>query len=548
METKFLSLILLTAILLLATATASTGFTTSTTSIVFTQLIDAQDFTVTNTGNETLEFTLSTAIIFSDGTNQAPVTIDKYTFTLTEGASETVSVSVNSEDIDNLETGIYSHGLEVNAASTASNETLAKTINLKAKKSYCELGPVNDSIIRIRDVDESGSSESDDWTWRPQDRITLSIKIENNDRDNDREVRVEWDIYDKNEKEFLNVGDDDTIDVDEKDYEWVDFTFDVPSDLERGTGYVLYIKAFDDDDGEDEICTVIGNNGKSAGLVDEEGIPLKIERERNDVTISKTEIPDLLTCGSTAEVYLWIANIGREREDKIKVTLLDSVFGPETSREISKLDWDDRAEKVAFSIVIPKDLKEGNYPLKFKIDSEYDKDDDTYDTFITPSYTIEVRGNCQVEPELGALITAVLDSEAMEGKELVIKGTLKNTGKERTTYLLSVSDHSSWASFDRIEPKTVILEEGKSEDFFIYLKVNDDSVGEQFFTIRTDFGEQNEEQEVSVLIEEGQASPVTGSVIADNLRENWFIWLIVVINIILIVAIILVARRIVTAK
>jgi len=548
METKFLSLILLTAILLSATATASVGFTTSTTSIVFTQLTDTQDFTVTNTGNETLAFTLPTSIVFSDGTNQASVTLDKYTFNLAEGASETVSASVDSEDIGALETGIYSYNLDVNAASISSEENLTKTITLEAKKSYCELGPVNESVIQIRDVDESGSSESDDWTWRPQDKITLSIKIENNDNDNDREIRVEWDIYDKEEEEFLDVGDDDTVDVNEDDSEWIDFTFDVPYDLERGARYVLYIKAFDDDDGEDEICTVVGDNGRSAGLRDEEGIPLKIERERNEVVVSKTEIPSLITCGSTADIQLWIANTGREREDKVKVTLLSSVFGAETSREISKLDWDDRAEKVTFPVTIPKDLAEGDYPLKFRIDFEYDEDDDSYGTFITPSYTIEVSGNCQAKSESGAIITAVLDSEAIEGQELVIKGTLENTGNERNTYLLSVLDYNSWASLDKIEPKTITLDEGDSEDFFIYLKVNEDSAGEQFLTIRTDFGEQNEEQEVSVLIEKVGTTPVTGSVIADNLRENWFIWLIVVINIILIIAIILVARRIVTSK
>ncbi len=547
METKFLSLILLTAILLSATASANVAFTTSTSSVVFTQAMDSVEFTVTNTGDETTDFTMPIGITLTDGTNNVAVTLDKFSFTLAEGESQIITASVNPEELDDLETGIYSTSVDIEAAGS---ENLTKSMSFKAKKSYCELGPVNESLIDIRDVEESGSSESDDWTWRPQDEITLEVRVTNND-DDDREFVVEWDIYDTEDEEFLDVGDDDEIDVDEDDSEWVEFTFDVPSELEQGGRYILYIKAYDDDDGEEEICTVVGDNGRSADLEDVEGIPLDIERERNEVIVSKTDIPDLLSCDSTTDIELWIANIGREREEEIKVTLLESVFGNEISREISNLDWDDDPERVSFPITIPKDLEEGSYSLKFKIEFEYDEDDDEYDDFVTDSFNIEVRGNCQVEEDLDALITAVLDSGAVEGNELVIKGTLKNTGEEKTDYVTSVMDHNSWATLDNIEPRILSLDAGESEEFFIYFTVDDDAAGEQFFTIRADFGDESEEQEVSVVIEESEdeeTAPVTGNVIADSLRENWFIWLIVVINVILIVAIILVARRIVTSK
>jgi P pilus assembly chaperone PapD len=545
MKTKFLSLILLTTILMLVTASAELTFTVNPAAITFTENDGSSSFTVANTGNETAQFTIPSTITISDGTNNLAVALDKYTFELAAGASAVVSASVNADEIENLDFGVYSKSVEIKE--TTSN--LTKSISFTAKKSYCELGPINESITKIRSVDESGSSSSDDWTWKPQDEITLSVDIENNDDDNDRTVRVEWDIYDTDSKEFLDIGEDDTVDVDSNERETIEFTFEVPYDLERGSRYVLYIKAYDDDDGEEEICTVAGENGKSASLAAEEGIPLKIERDKNEVVVSKTDIPETLTCGSTTDIGLWIANTGRSREDKIKVSLLDSAFGTGLSREISKLDWDDKAEEVTFPITVPSDLEEYSYKLKFRIDYEYDDNDDEYGSFITEEYTIEVSGNCKASEQLGASINAMLDSEAISGKELTITGTVENTGNAKTTYLISVIDYNSWATLEGINPTALTIESGQSKDFSVNLKVNEDTTGEQSLTIIADFGEQSEEQEVSIAIEEqGATTPVTGSAITDSIRENWFIWVIVIINVVLIIAIILVARRIVTAK
>ena len=551
MEAKFLSLILLTAILLPVIASASVGFTADPTAIVFTQTADTAKITVTNTGNETANFIIPSAIAMTDGDKEVLVTLDKYTFTLAAGSNETISASVNPDSIDALDYGIYSTSIDIKATSNVSELNETKSITFRAKKSYCSEGPVNNSFFEIRSVDESGSSSDDDWKWYPQDEITLTVKVKNNDDDNDRTARVEWDVYDKDAKEFLDIGEDDTVDIDSNDYSEIEFTFEVPYDLERGTRYALYIKAYDDDDGEEEICTVIGDNEKSASLEAVEGIPLQIERDKTDVVVTKTDLPETLTCGSTIDAGLWIANVGRAREDKIKVTLLDSVFGSEVSREISKLDWDDKSERVAFPITVPDDLQEGDYKLKFKMEYDYDDDDDQFGELKTVEYPIEIKGNCEVKQNLGAVITASLESEAVEGEVLKIKGTIKNTGDKATTFVVSVLDYNSWASLDKIEPRLINLAAGSSQDFLVYLNVSEDTEGEQFFKIRTDFGEgQSEEQEVSVAIEKGTATttPITGSAIENSLRENWFIWVIVIINIVLIIAIILVARRIITSK
>lgn len=550
METKYLLGFLLTTILLLvtiSTVSAALAFTVDTSSIVFTQAKNSSEFTVTNTGNETASFNIPSDIKVSDGSKELAVTLEKYTFSLGEGESKPISASVNPDKIEDLEVGMHSTSVEIKAS--ASGENVTQTLTFDVHRSYCEQGPLGLDIIEIRDVDESGSSSDDDWTWYPQDEITINVKVKNNDDDNDREVRVEWDLYDTKEKEFLDIGDDDTVDVNNNDYEWIEFTFEVPYDLERGSHYLLYVKAYDDDEGEEYACSVADENGKSASVGDTEGIQIEITRESNDIDITKTNLPELLSCSSTTDVELWIANVGRSREDKIKVTLLESDFGGEVSREISKLDWDDKAERVSFPITVPKDLEEGIYNLKFRVFFDYDEDDDEYGESKTFEYSIEVKGNCIVESDLSASITAELDSDAVAGEQLVIKGTLENTGGEETIYSLTATGYSSWADFDRTEPTTLTLKSGESKSFFMYFNVDEDSEGEQFFTIKANYDGDSTEQEVSVMIESsGTTGAVTGSAISEHLRENWFIWVIVIINIILIIAIILVARRIVATK
>ena len=553
MRTKILSLILLTTFLLLATVSATVTFTVNPSTLVFTQALNSAEITIKNIGNETATFTLPSNIQISDGTDVAAVILNKYTLSLDSGASSNISASVNPSDIDKLNVGVYTINADIKAINTTSGENSTQTLTFKVHKSYCEQGPLNLSTIEIKSVDESGSSSDSDWAWYPQDNITLAVQVKNNDDDNDRTVRVEWDIYDTNAKEFLDVGDDDTIDINTNEDETAEFTFEVPYDLAQGN-YLLYVKAYDDDDGEAKICSVAKDNGKSALLGEEEGISLQIKRDSHDVRVTKTNIPELLSCGSTSDIGLWIANLGKSREDKIKVTLLKSVFSDEISREISKLDWDDKAEEVSFPISVPTDLKEGKYTLKFKIDYDYDKADDDYNHEETVSYNIEVKGNCVAEQkQVAALITAELEEGAVaeEGGQLAIKGTLKNTGTATTTYDLSAVDYDSWATLDRIDTRSVTLDAGKSKDFSLYFTIKDNVKGEQFFTIKAVSGTETKEQEVSVVVEakaNEAISGITGNAITEHLRENWFIWVIVVINIVLIIAIILVARRIVAAK
>ena len=107
-------------------------------------------------------------------------------------------------------------------------------------------------------------------------------------------------------------------------------------------------------------------------------------------------------------------------------------------------------------------------------------------------------------------INLELASDAIESEQLIIKGTITNTGDESATYVLTIAEYDSWASLVDIEPSTLILDAGASEDFYIYFDVNEDAAGEQIFAIEI-FSEEQLIllQPVSVLIEEAGDIEIT---------------------------------------
>ena len=104
---------------------------------------------------------------------------------------------------------------------------------------------------------------------------------------------------------------------------------------------------------------------------------------------------------------------------------------------------------------------------------------------------------------------------------------------------------------DSIEPRSITLNPGESRDINLVLTVNKDAQGDNELTIRaTSDGQVIAEQRISLLV--GKASGITGDAqlgpFVNHLRNNWFIYLIVLVNVVLIIAIILVIRSMVSPR
>jgi len=204
---------------------------------------------------------------------------------------------------------------------------------------------------------------------------------------------------------------------------------------------------------------------------------------------------------------------------------------------------------MSFSYDVPTNTKSGLYVLQFMV---YDENDDIFqnsnDDEASFTKTIKIEGNCQGEITPGTVtISAVLDpldQEIKVGKEVSIKATLTNTGTEKATYQVSLTSYEDWATLSGIAPTNISVEAGQTGSISILLTPKTGSEGTQDATIQVFSNGEIVTQKVIEIIIPGAAGALTGFAIADSFRQNWFIWTIAGINILLVLIIIIIAARI----
>tara|TARA_Y100000034_G_scaffold136139_1_gene211042 strand:+ start:581 stop:2284 length:1704 start_codon:yes stop_codon:yes gene_type:complete len=561
MKTKILSLFLLTAILSVAmiSATVADDVTLSLSNDL-TKSVDTTTLTISNSGAGSINVDLSAIASISDGNGHViPISDDASNpITIAASDSETVIISHSLTDTEKkaLNYGAFSTTVEVE---NSANSTDTQPITLNFISGFCEIGSIDtDDLTFSVDVDNRG--EGDDTDWFPRDTVEVTIKFDNDKDDDLDDVIVEFGLIEQSsgnnvadELDWIS-SDDEEADIgdvrDGKDAEHT-FEFKVPNDIDDGN-YNLLIKVYPKGD-EDITCIGFDEDDDFLKTID-------ISRESDDerqVIFEDIVLTDSVPCGQEATLSLKAYNIGSGEQEAVKVTVFNQELGLDINEVFEKFD-EDESKVLEFSFLIPTDITEGTYTLSLKSLYDYDEDEDEDNddeiNFEDAAFdeesdakkiTLKVEGQCVGSVVSSALITAELDSstpEAIAGKQVIIKSTIKNTGTDTTTYAISVFGNSAWSSLSAIDPAVITLDAGESADVDIFLDVDEDAEAEQEFTIKATYDDQTTEQRVALLIEEG----VTQDVVIDHLRENWFIYVIALINIILIIAIIAVVKSMVS--
>ena len=340
--------------------------------------------------------------------------------------------------------------------------------------------------------------------------------------------------------------DEDEFDLDSGDDLDVTITLKIDADklTEGNTDYTFYIRAIgeikDKDYEEDE---------KETGISDSKEI--EIITDDNFVVIEDIKFqPDIVSCGGIIELTAKVWNIGDEDldDDEVYVKIYNKELGIDKVIEfdsgINSMDY----EKISLSFEIPEDIEEKTYMIRlaaydddrlgnddiFKTDKE--EDEASYQGFL------KVEGSCSVIPSVS--VSANLESEAKAGEDLIVRATLKNTGDKLTTYTLTV-ESGSWAILGSINPTSITLNAQESKDVLITLNVNKDVSGDKVFNIEVlSEGEVIVDQPVSVSIQEQTGFNflgITGNMISEN---NWYLWGIGALNVLLIAVIIIVALKV----
>jgi hypothetical protein len=561
MKTKTLGLALLTAILLAGIVTAALTTFSVTTPAVLTKSDSTTTFTISQSDVATVDVTfLTSPITISDGTSTITVNPDDADFQVDTGVPHTVTLTRGAVPED-FNYGAYSTSLSVYANETGDDtNNVTTTVTVTYVHDFCEVGSVNDEDLEM-EVDITNYGEGDDNEWLPLDEIEVEVELENDANFDINDAVFELGLIEQDTGK--NVADDLTWiseddeknevgDIDEDEDDKHAFRFKVDSDMGLDEeDYLLYIKVYADGD-EDETCIDYSSDLDETYYED-----ISIERESDDdrlVVVDEVQIsPSTALCDEQVTVTAEVYNIGEDSQEKVKVKLTNSDLDLDLYAVLDDLDEGD-SETVEFTFEVPKDAEEETYSLGFRTLYEYDDDEDEdddsayYENSDLFTASLKVEGNCIGSGDLDAEITATLeDGDVRAGDEVVIEATIKNTGDEEATYTISVEDNELFSTVESIEPSTLTLDSGESKKVEITLKLDEDAEGEQLFDIKVFSGGEETTQAVSLTVPESWLKSLGFSALKEKAGDNWFIWAIVAINVILIVAIIIVAVKVTKA-
>lgn len=476
--------------------------------------------TLANTGNQALTFSLVKA---SGALN---VSFSNANPTVSAGSSTTVTV---------MPAAGQSFGIGTSSATITSVPTTSGVANQSLTFSrtggFCPAGKVSNNLS-ITDIEISNSGDDDD-KWRPLDKITVDIDVENTASDDLEDIIVEFGLFDSNGKnvvsdlDFINEDEEEFSigDLDEGDDATATFEFRIPGDLDEGD-YSVIVKIYSDDVSESSMCTDSVADGRvesiSVESEDDEGKFIAFD----NIVIS----PEQATCGDTVSLTLDAINIGENDEDKVKINLINRLLGVNEYVEFTQgLDQGD-SKMVSFNFVIPQ-ITDGTY--KIEVDAEYDYKNGLYRESLDETVEIPVKVfGCSGSSDTGFVsISADLASDAVTGEELKVTTTLRNNGDKTALFAVTATGFESWASLKDISENIVQIPAGQSKDITITLMPQDDAAGEQSFTInaRTEDGKIQSRQ---VVVQVASDSLFDGS--------SWT-WVLIAVNVVLVILIIVVA-------
>lgn len=538
-------------------AVSAANFTISaTTPVSFTKTNTQTSFSVTNNGPAAANIVITLPSTISDGNSHSITlsTLSQLNYNLGAGQNTGAINIIYSGDTTLFKVGESTANVVITATDAANSSSIVtQNIPLKFLNNFCKYGE-NNSDLEISEV-SINNKDGDDTEWSPLDEITIQVDVDNNGDDNIKDVIIELGIIDSNGKNIVNDLEglnDKKLDlgtINDGDSKSDEFTFKVPSDFKEET-YLVVIKAYKDGK-ESQICTAHASDLSNNYYESIDGI--RETEEENQVVVNDIKLSPEITakCGEKVQVTGNIVNIGdTDYEDQVKVTLYNKELNLDKEQIIREDLSQGDSTGFDFEFDIPTTAAEKSYTLEFRTYYEYNSGD-SYDIISDEKFlqTIKVQGDCLASPtdnKPKVQISAELDPEtpeAIAGKQVMIQSTIRNTGDVQNTFAVSVYGNSAWSSLVSIAPESVTLKAGESKQVSIVLNIDKEAVGEKELTIKASSGTVSTEQRVALDVVK---SNLQFTSIINHFKSNWFIYLIILVNLVLIIAIIIVIKRMVS--
>ncbi|MEK6889649.1 MAG: putative S-layer protein [Nanoarchaeota archaeon] len=544
MNTKnILSVFLSLAFMLVLVASVS-AFTLSAPSRDITQGNNQTTLTLTNT-NITQAVTVTVANIV-DGSNLVTLTVSPTSISnFANGATQTLTVTGTSFS-SGFKFGRYTSILTATGVNATTGQTVSTNATIAYFKTFCKSGEVGTNLT-ISDIDINSDGD-DDLEWKPLDKVSVEVEIDNNGDNDIRNVQVELALLDSSGKdvagqlEFTDSDDEkkDIGTVNEDDSEKVTFEFVVPADFDEGN-YKFAAKAYSKTLGEDKMCA-----DTSSALSDTSFQKIDVVRESDEgkfivydnIKFSPTEA----TCSDSVTLSFDVVNVGDQDQDQVKVFIKSSALKIDTSVEIrDNLNQGD-SKTLSYTFDVPAGLADKLYTVELSSEYDYRKSTDSYrESSDTAKQVLYKVFGCTpvVNAQNKVSISASLTSDAQAGLPLTVKATVTNNQASSGIFSVSVKGYESWSELGTVSDRIVQLSAGQSKDITLSFNVDEKASGEQSFILETksDSGE-TQQKEIVVNVE-----PKAGFSLGNAFEGNGLIWVIGIINVILIVLIIVVAVK-----
>ena len=515
------------------------GFSSATISLTspvttLSQSSGSFDFTVSSDQNETIDLSIPS---ISDGSGHTIIfSLSSEQITIDTSVEDSVLITVDYV----VESGFNfqfekTYTAKLNATGSVSGE-VTKAFNFEGS-SFCEFSNQGNLKVTVKDIKVTSDSFGKDNKWFVFDTVEVKVEIRNSGREDIEDVVLEWGLYNTQSKKWtIEVDEEDEFDIDKGDRESITIKFKLDDsmdedleDLSKGK-YIFYVRATGEiADGTHEGESTCASDSKEGELM----------LEKNFVVLYNLKAPEVSQCGSEAHISGDVWNIGSKDQEDIYLKIYNRELGIDEEIQIGDLD---SFESTDFDLILqlPEDIVEKAYYLTITV---YNEDNKVYknkdDKESKSSLQLNVQGNCAVAK---ASVTAVLESGGQAGKEMIVKATIKNTGKKTSSYSLNVGGYTGWASSATLDKSSLTLNAGQSEDVLLTFNVKRDALGNNLFTLDVLSG--NElivSQPVQVEITKKKFSLFGGNLFSG---ENKYVWGIGLLNLILIILIIVIAIRI----
>lgn len=505
---------------------------------------ESSSFTINVIGNESE----SVNVHIEDIVNNQILSVDfSFPGVLTLDENGTAQAVINYTVQEEFElTKDYSTTLRLNG--TDSGE---KTYNLNFEETdYC-LNVDNRAGIdlEIEDVNViSGYGDENDY-WYLMDEIEVEVLIEPRNYDIE-DVEIEWVLY-TTDGVKIDDGDSSVSDIDRRDEETTTFTFKLDSsidDFDREDA-ILYVRAIGYIDDRDS--SYDGNKSCSSERIDADVntrddfvivTDLKftdgVGFDSNDIAFDEYNV---ISCDEQVSFTGEIWNIGEDDQDDIRIEIYSRGLEVYEELEYNSIDAFD-SEDFTYTFEVPSDLEANVYPLTIEV---FDEDNDLFeneeDDESIKTILFQIEESCVIEDPT---VTAEIIGESEAGEEITVKTYIRNNNNRDADFIITTEGLESWATLSNIEPRMFTLGAGEAKEVEITFVAKKDSVGEHTFEIKTLIDGDNEfSQPASINVEEGAFD------IQDYMtKENLQIGAIVLLNLILLIAIIVVARKILKKK